>query len=222
MLDSHDTTSVLSSESRVLVVQRSEVTSESVEIVLILFLDLSESNAGCGLLVDKLTETGLVLDESIRDILLATEHREVENKLDGVDIASDEDELGLVVLDERGDGAQTELVDRVGVTGLLVLATSGSFLLQSLGLLSFSLRLVFSQKLESFLSLVPLQSFLELGDLWWDTESLQKNLLLSLNSDVLWPLDESRQISLVHHITTNAVISRALLEESLVGCVSLA
>ena len=222
MLDSHDTTSVLSSESRVLVVKRSEVTSESVEIVLILFLDLSESNAGCGLLVDKLTETGLVLDESIRDILLATEHREVENKLDGVDIASDEDELGLVVLDERGDGAQTELVDRVGVTGLLVLATSGSFLLQSLGLLSFSLRLVFSQKLESFLSLVPLQSFLELGDLWWDTESLQKNLLLSLNSDVLWPLDESRQISLVHHITTNAVISRALLEESLVGCVSLA
>ena len=222
MLDSHDTTSVLSSESRVLVVKRSEVTSESVEIVLILFLDLSESNAGCGLLVDKLTETGLVLDESIRDILLATEHREVENKLDGVDIASDEDELGLVVLDERGDGAQTELVDRVGVTGLLVLATSGSFLLQSLGLLSFSLRLVFSQKLESFLSLVPLQSFLELGDLWWDTESLQKNLLLSLNSDVLWPLDESRQISLMHHITTNAVISRALLEESLVGCVSLA
>ena len=222
MLDSHDTTSVLSSESRVLVVKRSEVTSESVEIVLILFLDLSESNAGCGLLVDKLTETGLVLDESIRDILLATEHREVENKLDGVDIASDEDEFGLVVLDERGDGAQTELVDRVGVTGLLVLATSGSFLLQSLGLLSFSLRLVFSQKLESFLSLVPLQSFLELGDLWWDTESLQKNLLLSLNSDVLWPLDESRQISLMHHITTNAVISRALLEESLVGCVSLA
>ena len=222
MLDSHDTTSVLSSESRVLVVQRSEVTSESVEIVLILFLDLSESNAGCGLLVDKLTETGLVLDESIRDILLATEHREVENKLDGVDIASDEDELGLVVLDERGDGAQTESVDGVGVTGLLVLASSGSFLLKSLGLLSLGLRLVFSQKLESFLSLVPLQSFLELGDLWWDTESLQKNLLLSLNSDVLWPLDKSRQISLVHHITTNAVISRALLEESLVGCVSLA
>ncbi len=190
--------------------------------MLILFLDLSESNAGSGLLVDKLTETGLVLDKGIGNILLATEHREVENKLDGVDITGDEDELGLVVLDERGDGAQTEFVDGVGVTGLLVLASSGSFLLQSLGFLSFGLRLVFGQKLESFLSLVSLQSFLELGDLWWDTESLEENLLLSLNSDVMWPLDESRQISLVHHITTNAVISRTLLEESLVGCVTLA
>ena len=222
MLDSHDTTSVLSSESRVLVVQRSEVTSKGVEVMLILFLDLSKSHTGGGLLVHELTETSLVLDKGIGHVLLATEDWEVENKLDGVDIAGDKDELGLVVLDERGDGAQTESVDGVGVTGLLVLASSGSFLLQSLGLLSLGLRLVFSQKLESFLGLVPLQSFLELGDLWWHTESLHEDLLLSLNSDVHRPLNKPRQILFVHDIAANAVVSRALLEESLVRGVSLA
>jgi len=58
--------------------------------------------------LDKLAETSLVLHDAERNLLLAAECREPNNKLDGVDVAGDNDELSLVAGDEVSHVVETE------------------------------------------------------------------------------------------------------------------
>lgn len=51
----------------------------------------------------------------------------------------------------------------------------------------------------------------------WDSQSLEKNSLLSLESDVLWPSDESGQISDWLDGSTQREVSWGSFEQSLVG-----
>ncbi len=49
-------------------------------------------------------------------------------------------------------------------------------------------------------------------------ESLEKNSLLSLESDILWPSDESGQISSGLDITSDSEVSWGLLEKRILLC----
>tara|TARA_B100000787_G_C16007996_1_gene213035 strand:+ start:197 stop:526 length:330 start_codon:yes stop_codon:yes gene_type:complete len=53
----------------------------------------------------------------------------------------------------------------------------------------------------------------KLGNAWGDLESLHEDSLLSLDSDVFGPFDESGEISLGLDVASNSEVSGALLEE---------
>lgn len=63
------------------------------------------------------------------------------------------------------------------------------------------------------LTLRFLNSVGELGNAWGDLESLHEDSLLSLDSDVLGPSDESGEVSLGLDVSTDSEVSGALLEE---------
>ena len=54
----------------------------------------------------------------------------------------------------------------------------------------------------------------ELVDGWGHLQSLEKNSLLSLDSDVLWPLDETSKVSLGLDVSSETEVSWVLLEET--------
>ena len=66
-------------------------------------LDLGEGDDGSVLLVDEGAEAALALDDAVRDVHLAAQGREEDDELDRVDVVSDDDKLGLLVLNELGD-----------------------------------------------------------------------------------------------------------------------
>lgn len=133
VLDSHNTSAPVSSELFVFVELSSEVLGEGLEILIVFLSDISHSNAGSGLLVDELTESGLTLDESIGDTLLSAESREESHEFNGINVVSDDNELGLALFNESGHVVKTEL-EHVWLSTLLSITTSllgFSFLLKS-------------------------------------------------------------------------------------------
>lgn len=90
------------------------------------------------LLVNNGTETGLALDDGVRDTHLAAESGQEDDQLNGVDIVGDEDQGSLLVLNQADDVVETVL-DGVGLLGdillLLALLDGGSLLEQTLLLL---------------------------------------------------------------------------------------
>ena len=118
VFDSHDTTSPLFVELLVLVELSSELSGESFQVLDVFLSDISESDAGGGLEVHKLAEVGLAADEAEGDTLLSAESGQVNNELNRVDVVGDDNELGLVLLDEVGHVVETELeVDGLGGLG---------------------------------------------------------------------------------------------------------
>ena len=71
--------------------------------------DLSDSNAGGVLKVNEVSQASLALHDDVRDLHLAAQSGQPQDELDGVNIVSDDDQLGLALLNEGGDVAQTEL-----------------------------------------------------------------------------------------------------------------
>lgn len=111
----------------------SEVLGEGLEVLVVFLSNISHSNAGSGLLVDELTESGLTLNESVGDTLLSAESWEEGHEFDGVNVVSDDNELCLAFFDEGGHVVETELED-VWLSTLLGITTSllgFSFLLKS-------------------------------------------------------------------------------------------
>jgi hypothetical protein len=153
-LSTHDTTTPVAGS---LLVVRLEVAivdgrDELGELGLVLGADLGKGEDSSSLLVNDGTETGLALDDNVGDTHLAAEGREEDNELDGVDVVGDQDEGGLLVLDEADNVVETEL-GGVGLLGdillLLALGDGGGLLGQALLLLSLSLRAVLVEDLES-------------------------------------------------------------------------
>ena len=121
---------------------------------------------------------------------------------------SDDNELGLLVLNESGDVVKTELKDN-GLLGLDLLSFSlgdsgsnGSDLL-----FSNSLGSVLAQELQQVSRVVLVEGLGELVDLRRHLESLEEHSFLSLESNVSGPSHESGQISLGLDITTNSEVS---------------
>lgn len=93
---------------------------------------------------------------------------------------------------------------------LITLLTSGlgfSDLLETSLLLLSGLWRVLLQELQQFRSLVLVESVGELVDHGWNLDSLEKNLLLTLESDVLGPSDISCHIHAWLDIITDIVVS---------------
>ena len=219
VLNSHNTTTPGSSESNVIVELSSEGVLEVVEVGEVFLSDIRESNASSGLGVAELSESSLGLDEAEWDILLSAESWEIDHKFDWIDIMGHDNELGLTFFDEVGDVVESELEvvwlwsDLSGLSSL----SGFSFLLESVLLFLFVLWAVLGQELEEGRSLVLVNSSLELSKGWWGLESQEHDSLLSLDSDVLWPLDESGEISDWLDISSNSEVSSGLGEERSTG-----
>jgi len=211
VLDTHNTTTPLSLEVGVLVELGVEGSLEGIEILHVFLLDLGESDASGGLGVAKLTELGLTLDEAVWDSLGSAESWEEDHDFSWVDIVGHDDELGLTFFAEGGDVVETEfkvdwLWSSIGLLGF-------SLGLESILLLFLGLWGVLSEELEELTGLVLVNGVSELSKHWWGLQSLHHDSLLSLDSDILWPLDESGEVFLWLDITTDSEVSWALLEE---------
>ena len=146
VLDTHDTTTPNSVQLLVVVELSLELLSELLEVDEVLSADLSQGNASGSLEVDKLAKVGLSADEAEGNSLLSAEGGQVNNKLDWVNVVGDDNELGLVLLDEGGHVVETEFeVERL-VTLLGGSLASLSIALQSVGLVLVGLRLVLGEQ----------------------------------------------------------------------------
>jgi len=184
----HDTTSPLATDGLVLVHEATlDGLDELGELGLVLRADLSEGEDGSGLLVDDGTETGLALDDGVRDTHLLAERRKEDNELDGVDVVGDEDKRSLLVLDQADNVVETVL-DGVGLLGdillLLALLDGGGLLEETLLLLGLVLRAVLVEELESLGGGVLVENVLELGNRRGDLQAKVEDLLLALKTNV--------------------------------------
>lgn len=183
---------------------------------LVLGTNVSQSDHSSGLLVDESSQTSLTLDNGVRNVHLSAQSRQEHNQLNGVHIVGNEHKLGLAVLDQRNNVVETVL-DNVRLLGhvllLLALGNGSSLLGQTLLLLSSSLGAVLVQELESLSSSVLVQGGGELGKSRGDLETVLQDLLLSLQTDILGPLDETGEVSLGLDVLSNSEGSRSLLEQ---------
>eukprot|EP01085_Mycamoeba_gemmipara_P003334 Mycagemm_TRINITY_DN9985_c0_g1::TRINITY_DN9985_c0_g1_i1::g.3334::m.3334 type:complete len:168 gc:universal TRINITY_DN9985_c0_g1_i1:532-29(-) len=129
---------------------------------------------------------------------------------------SDDDELGLLLLNESGDVIQTELDDSGGLgldNSLGVLSLGLSSLEKASLLLSLALWLVLVQELEESGGVVLVQSAGELGNGRRHLQALVQDALLALQANVLGPAQETGKIALRLEIATDAKVTRAALEK---------
>jgi len=210
VLDTHDTTAPVFSKLIILVVLFTELLGEGVQVLQVLTVDLSHSDAGSGLHVAELTEGSLSAEEAVWNLLLSAESWQVNNGLNWVDVMSDDHELGLTLFDKGGNVVKTELkVDWLGGFGVLVLSLG----LESELLLLLGLWLVLAEESQELTGLGLINSLGELVDGWRDLKSLEEDSLLSLDADILWPFDETGEVLLLDDVSTNTEVSWVLLEE---------
>jgi hypothetical protein len=168
------------------------------------------------LFVDQSAEAGLALDDGVRNAHLAAESRQEDNQLNGVDIVGDEDEGGLLVLNQADDVVQTVL-DSVRLLAdvllLLALLDGRGLAQETLLLLLLGLRAVLIEELESLSSQILVQSILELGNRRRNLQTHAQNFLLALEADILRPLNHARQVALGLDILANAEVAGPLLKE---------
>ena len=212
ILDTHNTTTLESSEVDVIVELGHEVLLESIEISKVFLSDIGEGDAGSGLGTAKLSESSLGFDEAEWDTLLSAESWEEDHDFSWVNIMGHDDELGFTFFDEGGDVVKTVLEDAWLGTVFLVSLLLGLSLESSL-LLLLGLWRVLIEELEELRGLVLIDGLLELEQSRWGLESHEEDSLLSLDSDVLWPLDESGKVLLWLDASTNSEGSWGLLEE---------
>jgi len=123
---------------------------------------------------------------------------------------SHDHKFGLAILNQLSDVVETELdVDGLGSL-LLVILLAFSFFVKSGFLVFFGLRTVLCQQFEELTCLILINCVLELMDSRGNLESLKKNSLLSLNSDILRPLHESSEVSLRLDVTSNSKVTSIL------------
>jgi hypothetical protein len=181
---------------------------------LISVLDFSEGNGGGSLLVNKSSKTSLALDNAVGDIHLAAESGQVQNKFNGVNIVSDDNELSLLGLDQSNNVIQAVLDnDRLLGFNLLAFSLGSGSSTKTLLLLSSGLGSVLGGKLEKLGCSVLVQDLGELVDCRGDLEALVQDLLLTLKTNIFGPLDETRKITLGLDILTNAKVAATLLNE---------
>ena len=68
-----------------------------------MILEPRETHDGGSLATNDGTETGLALDDGVRNTHLAAESGEEDDELDRVDVVGDHNEVGLLGLDETDD-----------------------------------------------------------------------------------------------------------------------
>lgn len=176
----------------------------------------SEAKSSGVLLVHHSSETRAALDDAVRDLHLAAERREPNNKLDRIDIMSNDNKAGLLLLNKLGDVVDTKLqADRLFGRGriaasLLSLGHNGEALL----LLDGGLRLILTHELEQGARGGRIHGETELVYGRGHLETDEKDLALPLQTHVLGPLDVAAEVHVRgQHILANAKVLRPLLEE---------
>lgn len=216
-LGAHDTTTPLSASLVVLVHEAILDGGDKLgKLSLVLGADLGESEDSGGLLVNDRAETGLALDNGVGDTHLLAERGEEDDELDGVDVVGDQDEGGLLVLNEADNVVETVL-DGVGLLGdillLLALLDGGGLLEETLLLLGLGLGAVLVQELESLGGGVLVENVGELGDGRGDLDAHLENLALALEADILGPLNHARQVTLGLDVLADTEVAGATLDE---------
>ena len=216
VLDTHDRNRGRVDSSLVLDVLGTEVLLESAEVGHILLVDVAEGEAGGLLGVDKGAEGGLGLNDAVRNVLAAAESRQERHHLDGLNVVSDDNKLGLAILDESGDVVETELEDDglgADVVSLVALLALLSLSLESLLLHGLVLGLVAVEKLEELGGLVLVEGLGEDVKSSGHLKTHHKNSLLTLDADILGPLDEAGQVASGLDVTANTEVTGGLLEQ---------
>jgi hypothetical protein len=166
--------------------------------------------------VDDSAETGLALNNGVGDAHLLAEGWEEDDELDGVDIIGDQDERGLLVLNQADNVVQAVL-DSVGLLAdillLLTLLDGSSLLQETLLLLGLGLRAVLVQELEGLGGSVLVEDVLELGDRGRNLQAHLEDLLLALETDILGPLNHARDIALGLDVLADTEVAGTLLDE---------
>lgn len=192
------------------------------ELALVLGADLLDQGDGGGLLVDKSADRGLRLDDDVGDTHLAAEGRQEDYELDGVNVGGDDDEAGLLGLDQ-GNAVVETVLDEEGLlavslgVGLLAVGDVLGGSIETGLLLLLGLGAVLVEELEQVGGGVLVQGVGELGDRGGDLQALVKDDLLALEADVLGPLDEAAQVTRGLDVLANAEVAGALLEERVLG-----
>ena len=154
VLDTHDTTSPGSSDVDVLNVVLGELVAELLNLDHVLSVDLSESNTGGGLEVNKLSEGSLSAEEAEWSSLASAESWEMDHELNWVNIVGNHNKLGLSFFDKSGDVVETEfeVLWLWRVVSVLAGLQSLSLLLESVFLFFLVFWGVFGEKFEEFSS----------------------------------------------------------------------
>jgi len=145
VLNTHNTTTPVSSELFIVVELSSEVLGQHFQVLEVFLSNVGQSDAGGSLLVDELAESSLTLDEGVGNSLLSEESWEERHEFNWVNVVSNNDELCLAFFNQGGHVVKTKL-DVVWLTSLLWVSTTGlsfSFLLKSGLLFLLSLWFVF-------------------------------------------------------------------------------
>lgn len=114
-----------------------------------------------------------------------------------IDVMSDDDQLGLLLFYQFGDGVGSGFNETGLLLGLNILALSLGFsdLLQALLLGNGGFWAVFLQQLEHLDSGGLVKSLAELMDWWRNLQTLLQNSLLALDADVLGPFHKTGQVT---------------------------
>ena len=166
--------------------------------------------------MDDRSETGLALHDGVWDTHLTAESWQEDDELNWVDIVGDEDELGLLGLDQADNVVETVLGVvwlLADVLLLLALSNSGGLLVQTLLLLGLGLWAVLVEELESLGGSVAVEGVRELSNRRWDLETHVQDLALALQADVLGPLHHAREVALGLDVLANAIVAWAALDE---------
>ena len=194
------------------------------ELGLVLRSDLGQSNDGGSLLVHKSTESGLALDDGVWDTHLSAESWEEDDQLNWVNIVWNENQRSLLVLDETDNVVETVLDGIWLLADILLLLSvldSGSLLGETFLLLNLVLWAVLVEELESLGGGVSVEDILELSDRRWDLQSEVEDLLLALETDILWPLYHAGEITTRLDVLTDTIVAGALLDERVLSNISI-
>jgi len=189
------------------------------ELGLVLSLGLGKGQSSGGLLVNDSSKTGLALNNAVGDTHLAAKSGQPDNNLNGVHIVSNDDEGGLLGLDQSGDVVDTVLDDKgllgLGLLTLLHLSSSSSG--QTLLLLHTGLGAVLVDELEQLGSSVLVQDLGELVQSWGHLETLVQDLTLTLKANIFRPLDIAGKILDGLDILTDTKVLGGLLDQGVDG-----
>lgn len=160
---------------------------------------LDDSNSG-SLLVHKSADGSLGLDNDVRNTHLAAKSGEEDNKLDRVDVGGNDNKTGLLGLNEGDTVVETVLHKKrllaigLGVSllavGNILGGSSETGLLLLLGLGS-----VLVEQFEQVCGRVLVKGVSELRNRRGNLQALVQNNLLSLQTNIFGPLDESSKVS---------------------------
>ena len=169
---------------------------ESAELLLVLRTDVLDRKDSCSLLVHDSAEASLVLHNNVGDTHLTAESRDENDKFNRVNVISDDNEAGLLSLNESNTVVQTVLDEERRLLGLLlfVFRSRLRFSLKTGLLLLLALRAILVQELKELCCGVLVEGVGELGDGRGYLEALVKDDLLALKTDICGPLDEASQV----------------------------